>query len=100
MELSKLVEILKRKLNVTWEDPLTDSKLHEIIEDAKLTMDHKLGYEIDYSKPGQERTLFANYCMYVWHDCSNEFDINYKNEINQIRKKYKVKRYVEKKNEV
>ena len=47
-----------------------------------------------------ERTLFMNYCMYVWHDCSNEFDKSYLNEIYQIRNKYKVKRYVEKKTEI
>ena len=41
-----------------------------------------------------------NYCMYVWHDCSNEFDKSYLNEIYQIRNKYKVKRYVEKKTEI
>lgn len=92
-----LVEKLKERLNITWEDIFTENKLLDIVEDAKLALDHKLGAEIDYSKPGVERTLFMSYCMYVWSDCVNEFDKNYLNEIYQIRNKYKVKRYAEKK---
>lgn len=100
MDKITLVEKLKERLNITWEDISTENKLLNIVEDAKITLDHKLGAEIDYSKAGMERTLFMNYCMYVWNDCANEFDKSYLNEIYQIRNRYKVKRYVEKKAEV
>jgi hypothetical protein len=95
-----LISKLKEKLNITWEDVSTENKLLNIVEDAKITLNHKLGAEIDYSKPGMERTLFMNYCLYVWSDCANEFDKNYLSEIYQIRNKYKVKRYVENKAEI
>lgn len=98
--IADLLQKVKEKLKVTWQDESTDKRITEMIEDAKVTLNHKLGAEIDYSAPGMERNLFLNYCLYAWNDCVNEFDNNYRNEIYQIRNKYKVKRYVEKKEEL
>lgn len=100
MDKITLVEQLKERLNITWEDASTENKLSNIVEDAKIILDHKLGAEIDYSKAGMERNLFMNYCLYAWNDCANEFDKSYLSEIYQIRNKYKVKRYAEKKTEI
>ena len=55
-----LINKLKEKLNITWEDGSTENKLLNIVEDAKITLDHKLGAEIDYSKPGMERTWLGS----------------------------------------
>lgn len=95
-----LLDRVKEKLKVTWQDEVTDRRITEMIEDAKITLNHKLGAEIDYSAPGMERNLFLNYCLYAWNDCVNEFDNNYINEIYQIRNRYKVKKYVESKEKV
>lgn len=95
-----LLPRVKEKLKVTWQDESIDRRITEMIEDAQVTLNHKLGAEIDYSAPGMERNVFLNYCLYAWNDCVNEFDNNYRNEIYQIRNKYKVKRYVEKKEEL
>lgn len=99
-KMDALLLKVKEKLKVTWQDESTDRRIAEMIEDAQVTLNHKLGAEIDYSDPGMERNLFLNYCLYAWNDCVNEFDNNYINEIYQIRNKYKVKRYVEKKEEL
>ena len=98
--IADLLQKVKEKLKVTWQDESTDRRIAEMIEDAQVTLNHKLGAEIDYSAPGMERNLFLNYCLYAWNDCVNEFDNNYRNEIYQIRNKYKVKSYVEKKEEL
>lgn len=95
-----LLDKVKEKLKITWQDESIDKRIEEMVEDAEITLNHKLGAEIDYSAPGMERNLFLNYCLYAWNDCVNEFDNNYMNEIYQIRNKYKVKRYAEKKAEV
>ena len=99
MEENKLLDSVKRKLNITWEDNYTELKVKDIIEDAKIALNHKLGSDIDYSKPGMERNLFMNYCLYSWNDCLDEFDKKYMNEIYQIRAIYEVKQYAEKKNQ-
>ena len=91
MEL--LLQELKDKLNITWDEEETNRKLKRIIRDATITMNYKLGAKIDYSEDGQEHNLFLNYCMYAWNNCTNEFDDNYLNEIYQIRQKYEVLNY-------
>lgn len=97
--MNELLELeVKRKLNITWDDEETDNAIESMIEDAIITLNEKLGAEIDYSKPGMERNLFKNYCLYAWNDCLDDFDKKYMNEIYQIRAKYEVKSYVEKKN--
>lgn len=96
MDNKQLFDELKIKLNITWEDDDIDDRIFSVINDAKKTMDHKLGFEIDYSIAGQEHNLFLNYCMYSWNNCVNEFDNNYRKEIYQIRNIYKVKNHIEK----
>lgn len=88
-----LLEEVKGALNITWNEEDTNNKLTRIIKDAKATLDYKLGSEIDYSKSGQEHSLFINYCMYSYNNCLNEFDTNYINEIYQLRQKYEVMSY-------
>jgi len=85
-----MFERIKRKLNITWSDEDTDTKIREIMEDAKAILNHKLGAEIDYSINGMERQLYLNYCMYAWNNCVDEFDKAYLSEILTIRHKYEV----------
>lgn len=96
-----MLEALKQKLNITWEDEKTENKLSAIIEDAKNIMNHKLGAEIDYSAPEESigRSLFLNYCMYVWNDCQEEFNSAYKEEIITARAYYEVRNHEEKNSE-
>ena len=77
--MDSLLQDLKDKLNITWDEEDTERKLNMIIEDAKLTLNYKLGYSIDYSKEDIEHSLFLDYCMYAYNNCINEFDDNYFN---------------------
>lgn len=88
-----LLQELKDKLNITWDEEETDRKLERIINDSEHILNWKLGAKIDYSIEGQEHNLFLNYCMYAYNNCTNEFDDNYFNEIMQIRQKYEVLNY-------
>lgn len=92
----RLLQELKEHLNITWDEEETNRKLERIINDAILTLNWKLGANIDYSG-GQEHNLFLNYCMYAYNNCTNEFDSNYFNEIMQLRQKYEVINYEENK---
>ena len=44
--MDSLLQDLKDKLNITWDEEDTERKLNMIIEDAKLTLNYKLGYTI------------------------------------------------------
>lgn len=86
--LEKLYPQVKRKLNITWSDEDTDSRVEDIIQSAVPTLIHKLGIadpDFDFSNPGMENSLFLAYCLYDWNHCLNEFDENYANNIAQVR---------------
>ena len=87
----RLFEQVKRKLNITWNDDDTNTRVTDIITAAIPTMIHKLGIAdpaFDFSAEGTENTLFLNYCLYEYNHCVNEFDDNYKNDIAQTRNKH------------
>lgn len=91
--MDSLLQELKDKLNITWDEEETNRKLNSILIDAEIILNYKLGATIDYYEEGPEHNLFLNYCMYAWNNCTNEFDDNYLNEIYQIRQKYEVLNY-------
>lgn len=83
-----LLKQVKRKLNITWIDEDTDSRVLDIIAQAKTVMLHKLGITdkaFDFSESGIENVLFLAYCLYLYNHCENEFDVNYLSDIMQAR---------------
>lgn len=88
---------VKRKLNITWDDPDTRELVTDIIQSAIPVMLHKLGItdpNFDFAQPGAENNLFRSYCLYDYNHCTNEFDDNYANEIGQVREKHEVAYYL------
>ena len=95
--LEKLFLQVKRKLNITWTDEDTNSRVEEIIQSAIPALLHKLGIadpDFDFSAPGMENDLFKSYCLYEWNHCLNEFDENYANNIAQVRAIHEVEYFV------
>lgn len=88
-----LTELVKRKLDITWTDEVTDARVADIVAVAEPTMRHKLGLPegYDFTAPGQERALLLSWCLYEWNQAANEFDQNYMNDILQVRQKWSVK---------
>lgn len=93
--MGDLYETLRNELNITWYDEETESRLTRIITNAVVTMNRKIGSDIDYSIAGPEQELFLAYCVYVYNNCANQFDENYLNEIMQLRSIYEVEQYEE-----
>lgn len=94
--IEKLFAQVKRKLNITWNDDDTDTRVEEIIQSAIPALLHKLGIadpNFDFSAPGMENNLLKMYCFYEWNHCLNEFDDNYSNDIAQVRAKHEVEFY-------
>lgn len=91
MDIKEKLSVVKNHLDITWQDEDTDKKITGIIEDVESKLNHKLGAEIDYFSPGAERRLFLNYCDYIYSGITNEFEKAYKDEINELRRKYAVK---------
>ena len=93
-----LFEQVKRKLNITWEDEETTSRLNRIINSAIPDLKHMLGItdpDFDFSVDGAENTLFLAYCLYEWNHALNEFEDNYSKKIAQVRAQHEVEQYLE-----
>lgn len=94
-----LLELAKRKLNITWDDADTDARLEEIIADGEVELTDKIGIatengeQFDFSKPGQERKLLLAYCLYGWNNALDDFDANYASDILQARERWEVAAY-------
>jgi hypothetical protein len=96
--MEKLLEQVKRKLNITWDDDETTARLEDIINSAIPDLKHKLGIaddeNFDFSEAGPENTLFLAYCLYEWNHSLEEFDVNYSRMIAQIQTKREVISYI------
>lgn len=93
-----LVDQVKGKLNITWDDEDTNARIDQIINSAIPDLIHRLGItdsNFDFSLPGPENTLFLSYCLYEWNHTLNEFDENYSRMIAQVRAKHEVAFYQE-----
>lgn len=93
MDGNELTELVRRKLNITWNDTDTDARITQIIEDGKSEIIDKVGItdsEFDFSKPSQERKLLLAYCFYEWNHALDEFQVNYAEDILQARERWEV----------
>lgn len=96
--MDKLIQAVKRKLKITWDDADTDKRVAEIVSNAVPIVSFKLGAPETaapelFATPGEAQNLLLNYCMYEWYNKVNEFDSNYANELFQARAREEVRRY-------
>ena len=90
-----LEENVRRICRITWNDEDTNSRVTSIVDNAVPHLHHKLGMPGepspgDFVKPGTERKLFENYCLYCWNNMPEEFEKNYRRDILTVRHKYEV----------
>ena len=94
----ELIQRVKRKLNITWEDPTTDARVDDIMGSVGPWLIHKLGLtdpEYDFNAPGTERDLYLSCCLYEWnHIPRDEFEENYKRTIADVRARHEVAHYL------
>lgn len=97
MMSEELILKIKDALDITFEDEDFDRKIVGIIEDGipilRSLFGVEEGEEIDWTKPGQERMLLKNYCLYELNNVSEKFSENYRSEILAVRAKNEVKQW-------
>lgn len=94
-----LLEQVRRKLNITWNDTDTDNRVADIMRQARAKMLKILGItdtEFDFAGDSMENMLFLAYCLYLFNHCENEFDDNYREDILTVRANYEVEQYATK----
>lgn len=94
-DIAKLVEQVKDKCRITWEDEATDRVLRdEIIPTACSVLRFKIGIpenlDFDFAEPSLEHRLFVNYCYYAWHDADDDFLRNFSADLAHARRIWEV----------
>lgn len=97
-ELSKLLELLKVRLDITWSDNATDSKLEQLIEDGISAFGALTGdTDYDYTAASNQRELLFTRCQYALENMLDDFNENYQSEIVSMINRAKVKKYANEK---
>lgn len=101
--MSELLELAEAKLNITWNDEGTQSRIEAILDEAipavsnmiglgydytSMTAIDENGEEFDYSEPSLERNVLMNYVAYEWNHQSGIFRESYWQEIAACRQKH------------
>ena len=77
---------IKRKLNITWDDEMTDKRVDDVIETAGAALGRAIGLDIsDAESMSRLERLLANACFYEWSNALDEFWLNYADEIQRAR---------------
>lgn len=92
--LLMLLDALKVRLDITWSDEATDSKLKEFLESSIAWFVEKTGYvEFNYLQASTERELILTRVQYARENMLDDFSINYKSEIVAMINRAKVRKY-------
>lgn len=87
----ELVDKVRRKLRVTYQDDEVDGRIAEIMEQADLDLRSMLGItdsSFDFNAAGTESALYLAYCFYEWNDALDDFEVNYAEKIAKCRDRW------------
>lgn len=92
MPSDALVDSVKRKLAVTWNNESTDALLRQdIIPNSMAAIAERTGLPDGYAfeTPGRERSLLLALCFYAYNNAEDEFYENYSRELMAVRDKWR-----------
>ncbi|OPX47905.1 head-tail connector protein [Clostridium thermobutyricum] len=76
--MNNILEDLKLKLNITWEDQ--DELLNHIINSSKEYLNYIAGRSIDYTMPFN-KSILLECCRYDYNNARELFEINFNREL-------------------
>lgn len=92
--LLMLLDALKVRLDITWSDEATDSKIKQLLSDSIAWLVQSTGYrDLDYSQNTIERELMFTRVQYAMENMLDDFSANYKSEIVAMINRAKVRKY-------
>lgn len=85
---SALLNAVRRKLHVTWNDEGTDARVQDVVDAVSPRLASLLGYHPSHefsAEDGEAWGLFLNGCLYEFSDAWDDFVSNYEREIQSVR---------------
>lgn len=90
-----MLEKVKRKINIFFDDEKTDSAITDMINRGKRYLQDVAGSDaLDFDSPTAEQELLLEYCLYDWNEKLLEFKTSYVGELNALRQREQVKQNV------
>lgn len=79
------IAAVRRKLNITWEDEVTDARVSDVIAAVTPALALRCGLDqsFEFSEGDPEWPLFLNACLYEFSDALDDFWKNYAGEVGE-----------------
>lgn len=76
---------VRRKLNITWDDDVTDQRVADVVETVSPALALRCGLPSShaFAQGEPEWALFLNACLYEFSDALDDFWRNYAEEIGE-----------------
>lgn len=85
-----MFEEVKRHLNITWDDEITNNDILDIIEAAEAEINSYAGCAVDIAAHPDIKYLFKEMCKYMYCRSYNDFKTNYRSELIMLRARFEV----------
>ena len=82
------VEEVKVYLHITWDEPETNQEVEAILPCADAILRKYISSKIDYEKDLMVNQLFFDLCRYIYNHASDQFKIDYHDELFSLRNFY------------
>lgn len=92
--IAALLPDVKNHVNITWDDSATDKKVSELIASGTAYLEARCGKNLDFTVPGEARTLLMEYVRYGLGDALDVFENNYLHRLLALQNEGKVTAYV------
>ena len=89
----QLLADVRNYLDITWTDPVGDTKLTGFISRGKAYLDDIAGTTLDYSVEGEPRALLFDYVRYGRSNALDEFPVNFQSDIIRLQLSQEVATY-------
>lgn len=83
-----VMEAVRRKCNVSWDDGTTSARLEDVVATVSPRLSSLLGYPSDHEFTPADHafgSLFLNACLYEFSDALDDFEGNYAGVIHSER---------------
>lgn len=83
----RVMAMVRRKLNVTWDDPETAARLEDVIATVAPSLAARLGLPADhkFDERDPDMGLLLSACLYEFSDALDDFWENYRRDLDQAR---------------
>lgn len=80
-----MIEELKQRLQITWDDENTAKNLERSLASSKEYLEYIAGTNIDFDNSPFCKSLLLERCRYDYNNAIEYFEINFQKELTQLQ---------------